>query len=437
MFAIKSKKDSASEPFLPTSVSSSGRNTSPFAFTPLFFHSAHRSTLRMKEKYILTLTIATFIVFCIGGFFFLPELKAGTQFAVKQIKEIGPDLTGIIPPAEKSVPLNSNLQDPSRFVLPPPDTVNRPDRERFRAKLRQDWNFLNQSNAVLPKPFDTANSDSAPEGDTSQSSNKQQWIPLDSTLLTTHSSDPRAVKVREMTKHAWNNYVKYAWGDNELRPISRVGHDPGIFGRTKLGATIVDAMDTLFIMGLEDEFQKGRQWIEDNLTIDNVNVEISAFEFNIRFIGGLLSCYALTKDRMFLQKAESFVQKIMPVFDTNTGLPYALINPSSGQCKNYMWASSGSSILSEVGSFHLEFTYLTAATGNPVYAEKVQKVRDYLDSMSKVDGLYPNYINPRNGHWGQREYTFSNLIPSFPLLKCSPASALPGPSADDTVPFIF
>lgn len=405
MFAIKSKKDSASEPFLPTSISSNGRNSSPssFAFTPSIFYSAHRSTLRMKEKYILFLTIATFIVFCIGGFFFLPELKV----AYKQMKEIGPDLTGIIPPAEKNVAYNNVNRDQSRYVLPPPDTVEKPDRQIFEEKLRREMNSLNQSSAVLPKPFaiDPANLDSAgaAETDTSQEGNVH-WKPVDSSSLTAYATDSRALKVKEMMKHAWDNYVKYAWGDNELRPISKVGHDPGIFGKTKLGASIVDAMDTLFIMGLEDEFKKGREWINDNLNIDNVNVEISAFEFNIRFIGGLLSCYALTKDRMFLLKAESFVQKIMPVFDTNTGIPYALINPSSGQCKNYLWASSGSSILSEAGSFHLEFIYLSAATGNPVYAQKAHKIRDYLDQKGKIDGLYPNYINPRNGAWGQREY---------------------------------
>lgn len=403
MFAFKSKiKDSSTEPFLPSSSSSS---RSPFAFAPLIFHSAHRSTLRMREKYILFLSIATFIVFCIGGFFFLPELKAGTQFAYKQIKDIGPDLTGIIPPSEANVAdANVDSKQDHRYVLPPPRFKPHPN---FVAKLQQDQTLMNQSSAVLPKPF--SDSGNSGEADTSQTSN-QQWIPFSSSSLTVHSQDNRALKVKEMTKHAWSNYVKYAWGENELKPISKTGHEPGIFGRTRLGATIVDAMDTLYIMGLHDEFEQGRQWIKDNLSLDDVSVEISAFEFNIRFIGGLLSCYALTKDKMFLHKAESFVQKILPAFDTNTGIPYALINPSTGSSKNYMWASSGSSILSEIGSFHLEFIYLTAATGNPVYAEKAHRIRDYLDSRSKVDGLYPNYINPKTGAWGQRK--FSHFSPS-------------------------
>ena len=74
----------------------------------------------------------------------------------------------------------------------------------------------------------------------------------------------------QMMKHAWNNYVKYAWGENELKPISKQGHSAGIFGDSKQGATIVDGMDTLYIMGLHDEFAKGREWIANNLEMKDL-----------------------------------------------------------------------------------------------------------------------------------------------------------------------
>jgi mannosyl-oligosaccharide alpha-1,2-mannosidase len=73
-----------------------------------------------------------------------------------------------------------------------------------------------------------------------------------------------------MMVHAWQNYVEFAWGENELRPVTRTGHSAGIFGKSKLGATIVDAMDTLYIMGLMEEFEAGRQWIEQELTLEGV-----------------------------------------------------------------------------------------------------------------------------------------------------------------------
>ena len=71
-------------------------------------------------------------------------------------------------------------------------------------------------------------------------------------------------------KHAWDSYVKYAWGYNELRPISRRAHFPGIFGSSPLGATIVDAIDTLYIMELNKDFKLARDWIATKLNFDKV-----------------------------------------------------------------------------------------------------------------------------------------------------------------------
>ncbi|KOX80644.1 Mannosyl-oligosaccharide 1,2-alpha-mannosidase IB [Melipona quadrifasciata] len=75
----------------------------------------------------------------------------------------------------------------------------------------------------------------------------------------------------QMMKHGWDNYVRYAWGKNELRPISKRGHSASIFGASNMGATIVDGLDTLYIMGLHDEFKQGRDWIAENLDFDIVS----------------------------------------------------------------------------------------------------------------------------------------------------------------------
>ena len=66
-------------------------------------------------------------------------------------------------------------------------------------------------------------------------------------------------------KHAWDGYVKYAWGKNEVRPISLRGHSASIFGSASMGATIIDALDTLYIMGMKDEYDKARDWVAENL----------------------------------------------------------------------------------------------------------------------------------------------------------------------------
>ena len=74
-----------------------------------------------------------------------------------------------------------------------------------------------------------------------------------------------------MMLHAWNGYVKYAWGANELKPIARTGHSASIFGRSAMGATIIDGIDTLFIMGLTDEYQRAHDWVAHDFKFDAVS----------------------------------------------------------------------------------------------------------------------------------------------------------------------
>jgi hypothetical protein len=92
-----------------------------------------------------------------------------------------------------------------------------------------------------------------------------------------------------MMKHAWDGYARYAWGKNEVKPISKRGHSASIFGSASMGATIVDAMDTLYIMGMMEEFEKGREWIANHLDVGQMvrggNVPVlsakNIFDYNI------------------------------------------------------------------------------------------------------------------------------------------------------------
>ncbi|XP_038112488.1 mannosyl-oligosaccharide alpha-1,2-mannosidase IA isoform X3 [Culex quinquefasciatus] len=220
-------------------------------------------------------------------------------------------------------------------------------------------------------------------------------------------------KVKEMMIHAWDNYKLYAWGKNELKPITKRGHSGSIFGAYDLGATIVDGLDTLYLMGLHKEFDEGRDWVERKFSLDSVSNDLSVFETNIRFIGGFLTCYAFTGDRLFLEKAKYVADKLLPAFQTPTGIPYALVNVNTGISKNYGWASGGSSILSEFGTLHLEFSYLSDVTGDSVYRERVQAIRTVLKDIEKPKGLYPNYLNPKTGKWGQQHMSLGALGDSF------------------------
>ncbi|XP_067947803.1 mannosyl-oligosaccharide 1,2-alpha-mannosidase IA-like [Watersipora subatra] len=230
-------------------------------------------------------------------------------------------------------------------------------------------------------------------------------------------SDPVAQQRREhiveMMKFSWDKYKEHAWGHNELKPISKKGHSSGIFGgNTALGATIVDGMDTLWIMGLTDRFDEGSKWIETNLNFD-LSADISVFEVNIRFIGGLLSCYAFTGKSVFKEKAIHIADQLLPAFNTPTGIPYALVNLRRKTGKNYGWASGGSSILSEFGTLHMEWWYLTQISGNSVYYDKVKRIREVINSLELPNGLYPNYLNPKTGRWGSAHTSIGALGDSF------------------------
>ena len=162
-------------------------------------------------------------------------------------------------------------------------------------------------------------------------------------------------------------------------------------------------------MGFKDEFKEGSDWIEKNLNLEEANSEVSVFETIIRFVGGLLTCYAFTKDQLFLVKANSIASKLLPAFNTPTGIPYPLVNPTTGTSKNYVWA-----ILAEVGTLHLEFMYLSDITGDQTYKQKVMNIRRILYSLDKPHGgLYPNYISLKTGQFGQAHISMGGRGDSF------------------------
>lgn len=85
-----------------------------------------------------------------------------------------------------------------------------------------------------------------------------------------------------MMKHAWENYKLYAWGKNELKPITKRPHAGSIFGSSELGATIIDGLDTLYLMNLTKEFNEGKDWIARRFTLDNVVSRLKLIVINVR-----------------------------------------------------------------------------------------------------------------------------------------------------------
>lgn len=98
----------------------------------------------------------------------------------------------------------------------------------------------------------------------------------------------------------------------------------------------MDGMDTLYLMGLHKEFLQAKEFVLNDLNLETIDSEISVFEMNIRFLGGLLTCYAFTKDQLFLSRAEQLAKNLLLAFNTPTGIPNAIVNPKQGQFNNML-----------------------------------------------------------------------------------------------------
>ncbi|XP_006652783.1 mannosyl-oligosaccharide 1,2-alpha-mannosidase MNS1-like [Oryza brachyantha] len=220
-------------------------------------------------------------------------------------------------------------------------------------------------------------------------------------------NNQRREKVKEAMAHAWNSYVKYAWGMDELQPQSRNGINS--FGG--LGATLVDSLDTLYIMGLKDEFQRARDWVAESLSFDK-DYDASVFETTIRVVGGLLSAYDLSGDQVFLEKAKDITDRLLPAWDTTSGIPYNRINLAHGRAHNPGW-TNGDSILADSGTEQLEFIALSQRTGDPKYQQKAENVIRQLQKIYPSDGLLPIYINPHSGTASYSTITFGAMGDSF------------------------
>ncbi|CAF1514021.1 unnamed protein product, partial [Didymodactylos carnosus] len=83
-----------------------------------------------------------------------------------------------------------------------------------------------------------------------------------------------------------------------------------------------------------------------------------------------------------------------------------------GSSNNWIWAPGQCSILSELGTMHLEFQYLTQLSGKKIYREIVEKVRTVLQEAAE-NHMYYNYISSSTGKWCQKYASLGAMGDSF------------------------
>jgi mannosidase alpha-like ER degradation enhancer 2 len=220
-----------------------------------------------------------------------------------------------------------------------------------------------------------------------------------------------ANRVRKEFLFAWNGYKTYAWGHDELRPISRTPRD--WYGPSLL-MTPVDALDTMTLMGLNDEAGKTRDYIARNFNF-NQDIYVKNFEITIRLLGGLLSNYPLSGDQRLLTLAQDLGNRLLPAFNSPTGMPYVLVNLKTGATKGAVTNPA------EVGTLLLEFGTLSKLTGNPVYYDKAKRALVAVYDRRSPIGLVGSSINVETGKWVDTTSHITGGIDSYYeyLLKAS------------------
>lgn len=227
--------------------------------------------------------------------------------------------------------------------------------------------------------------------------------------------DPvRVEAARNAMRHAWHGYENYAWGADELQPESKTGKFGvlgGLGGFSGLGASIVDAMSTLHVMGLQEEFERAHAWIAENMTFDReIPQTISFFETTIRCLGGLLAAHDLTGSRLFLEKAEDLGSRIVPVFQ---GTPTGILTNNAGLPHTRISKDHDSVALAELGSNLIEFGTLGRRTGNNTYKQLAEDSMRFIHAKYPLQPLLGTTIERHTGRISDEQLTIAAPVDSY------------------------
>ncbi|EUC41954.1 glycoside hydrolase family 47 protein [Bipolaris oryzae ATCC 44560] len=238
--------------------------------------------------------------------------------------------------------------------------------------------------------------------------------------------EKRRQAVKDAFLLSWNAYEEHGWGYDEYHPVSKKGRymaEPN-----GLGWIIVDALDTLMIMNLTQEYNHAREWISTTLDYDKKQ-DVNTFETTIRMLGGLLSAHYLqdllpgmkpsnaNDEDLFLEKATDLADRLMGAYDSPSGVPWAsvILKDSKGEASH---ADGGASSTAEATTLQLEMKYLAFLTGESQYWTSAEKVMQVVDNLGAKDGLLPIFIYADRGtfrgseiRWGSRGDSYYEYLP--------------------------
>jgi mannosyl-oligosaccharide alpha-1,2-mannosidase len=222
------------------------------------------------------------------------------------------------------------------------------------------------------------------------------------------TSDWRALgeDVRREMRWAWRQYRAHAWGKDQIKPISG-GSESFPLKNHHLGLSLIEALDTLWIMGLDDEFNDGIDWVKRELSFD-VDGEVSVFETSIRLVGGLLSAFHACGDPALLAKARDCADRLLPSFNASPlGIPHRFVNLRTGALRGRETNPA------ETGTFIPEFGFLSKATGDDRYRAAAKRALVSMYERRSKIGLLADSMDCMTGEWKSRRATIGPPSDSY------------------------
>ena len=214
-----------------------------------------------------------------------------------------------------------------------------------------------------------------------------------------------AVDVRDQMVFAWDNYVTHAWGKDEIKPLSGGASSFPLKDR-HLGLSLIEALDTLWLMGLDSRFESGVQWVRENADFA-VDGDVSVFETSIRLVGGLLSAHLASGDARVLEKCVDLADRLLPAFASPTGMPYRFINLKTGATRQAVTSPA------DIATYLPEWGTLSRLTGDDRYARAAKRAAVAVFERRSKLGLVATQIDVESGQWTTRRATVGSYCDSF------------------------
>ncbi|CAE6542789.1 unnamed protein product [Rhizoctonia solani] len=243
-------------------------------------------------------------------------------------------------------------------------------------------------------------------------------------LSADHWTRERKLEFREATRQLWHHgfdsYMDHAFPMDELMPKACRGRGPDYANPANIGhndvmanfsLTLVDNLDTFVSFNNYSGFEWAVRQTIDHVSFDQ-DLKPQVFEITIRGMGGLLSAHIFASDKEgrwgfgipwyndeLLSLAYDLGKRLLPAFETTTGIPFARINLRHGVPKTETFETCTAG----AGSLLLEWTTLSRLSGDPEFERVARKAFFAIWNRRSDLGLLPNTINLASGVWLQPE----------------------------------